>query len=240
MNHSPIGTDNSVDGRHNIEFGNAGVSDSKVIASVLGGDISAFEILMRRYNQRLFRVARSILKNDADAEDALQEAYIKAYQKLKQYGKRGSFQGWLMRVVVNEALAKKRELSAKMKRISSSDAYIEETATESMGSDDMILPDQLAHGRALRRLIESAIDGLPDEFRTVFVLRTVEQMTIRETSDALGLEANTVKTRQHRALKRLRAQLDDMYQQQINDSFGFDGARCDRLVADVLSRIRPG
>lgn len=216
--------------------GSITLCDVDVVRRVLEGKVDAFEVIMRRYNQRLFRIARSILKNDTDAEDAVQEAYISAYLNLKQFSQTRSFAGWLTKITVNQALSKKR--SAGRKSNVEGSAWCEDMIATTNGATDEILPDRLADSRALRQLIEQAIDSLPEEFRIVFIMRVIEQLSVRETAQALSLEEATVKTRQFRAVRRLRKQLHKIYDQQINQAFGFAGLRCDRIVNKTLSQIR--
>lgn len=219
------------DGAHNVAL-----KDIDVVRWVIEGQVDAFEVIMRRYNQRLFRVARSILKNDADAEDVVQEAYINAYLNLKQYSQKDSFAGWLTKIAVNQALSKKR-IDVRKDNLKESVWWDDMTASANTMTDE-ILPDRLADSAALRKLIEQTIDSLPEEFRIVFVMRVVEQLSVRETAQALSLEEATVKTRQFRAVRRLRGQLNQMYDLQVSQTFSFDGARCDRIVSGTFNRIR--
>ncbi|MBL4790236.1 MAG: RNA polymerase sigma factor [Kordiimonadaceae bacterium] len=214
------------------------LSDEEVVARVLAGDVAAFEQVMRRHNQRLFRIARSIVKNDADAEDVVQEAYIKAYLKLNQFSGKAKFVHWLTRITVNEAIQRKRQLITHAVRHSdtSYDEGADYMPSES-ASASVLPPERLAASAAMRRFMEAAIDDLPDEFRTVFVMRTIEQMTITETATCLGLPENTVKSRQFRATKKLQSVLDALHKEQLSESFSFDGERCDRIVAQTLSAL---
>ncbi|WP_262696177.1 RNA polymerase sigma factor [Kordiimonas aquimaris] len=210
--------------------------DIDVVRWVLEGEVDAFEVIMRRYNQRLFRIARGILRNDTDAEDAVQEAYINAYLNLKQFSQKHSFVGWLTKITVNQALSKKR-FAVRKDNLEESIGWDEAKTKANVMTDD-ILPDRLADSNALRKLIEQAIDSLPEEFRIVFIMRVIEQFSVRETAQALSLEEATVKTRQFRAVRRLREQLDKMYDMQINQAFSFAGTRCDRIVNKTLNQIR--
>jgi RNA polymerase sigma-70 factor, ECF subfamily len=203
-------------------------SDEDVVRRIRGGDTAMFEVLMRRYNQRLYRVARGIVKDHAEAEDVLQQAYLNAYTHLHQYEHRGSFVGWLTRIAVHEAFAGHRRRAA-------------EAVTESLvgaGAYDRIAsprpdPEQAALSSELRRDLEATIDSLADAYRPVFVLREVEGLTTAETADALGLSEDVVKTRLHRARAMLREALA-RGGQRPGDLFQFGFERCDRLVAAVL------
>ena len=214
------------------------MSDAEVILAVRAGQLAAFEAIMRRYNQRLFRIARSIVKNHADAEDVVQEAYIKAYRKLDQLKTGDKFAPWVMRITVNEAISRYRQ-NAKHAAAHSA-TPIEETSDTFAAESETVMglqPERLAASAAMRRFMEAAIDNLPSEFRSVFVLRTIEQLSISETADCLDLPENTVKSRLHRATKRLQTSLDDVYKDSLTDSFSFDGERCDRIVRSVLSQL---
>lgn len=205
------------------------VDELTAIKEVRRGSAEFFEVLIQRYNQRLFRLARGVLKNDADAEEVVQEAYIQAYLKLDQYSGAGEFAGWLSRIALNEAY---QHLRKNARRPIESDAYPQDLV------GDVIPPDRLAHSAALRPFIERSIDSLPDEFRIVFVLRVLERFSIAETAEMLSLPENTVKTRQYRATKRLRSELHQAYEQQLSDSFGFAGDRCRKLTLRVMAEIR--
>lgn len=232
MNNSVTSESNDASGACN----NSVLNDDEAIERVLGGDIDAFEFIMRRYNQRLFRISRSILKNDADAEDALQEAYISVYRNLKQHNVEENFAAWISRITINQAIQHKRQAARKDRYSQQLSSNV--SAMEEVMADNVLLPDRLVHSNAMRHLIEQAIDTLPNDFRLVFVMRVVEQMSLRETAEALSLKQSTVKTRQYRAIRRLREQLDKVYDEQINLSFQFDGARCDRITANTLGQIR--
>jgi RNA polymerase sigma-70 factor, ECF subfamily len=191
-------------------------------------DPRAFEALMRRHNRRLYRVARAILKSDADAEDAVQDAYIAAWRGLDRFRGDAQVSTWLTRIVVNEAYARLRR-SGRAVVIPLEDAEMMDATTEQ--------PERAASRAELRRLLERTIDTLPDQFRTVLVLREIEELTVEETAAALDIPEATVRTRAFRARALLRTALAREIDAATMDAFGFAGERCDRIVAAVLARI---
>jgi RNA polymerase sigma-70 factor (ECF subfamily) len=215
----------------------ADVPDHALVELVLQNEGRAFEALMRRYNRRLFRVARSVLRDDSAAEDAVQEAYIRAFTHLDRYQPTGSFGAWLTRIALNEALMLRR----RMRKDTVSLEDVDEAALISARgtSPEAVSWDGLEAAHA-RQLLEKAIDALPENFRTVFMLRVVEQLSINETAACLDLNSATVKTRLHRAQRRLRTDLSRRLHRERLSVFEFDGARCDRIVATVLARLRNG
>jgi RNA polymerase sigma-70 factor (ECF subfamily) len=198
------------------------------------GDTGAYEIVLRRYNRRLFRVTRSILRDDDDAQDAMQEAYVRAFTHLGDYHTPGNFGAWLTRIAINEALMKKRR-----------DQRLEHAAASDTDEDDIMMQtpapgagtEDLAANGELRRLIETAVDRLPDNCRTVFVLRAIEQLSIEETAAHLDIPAATVKTKFHRARGLMQQALVDHIEAAGLAAFDFAGSRCDRMVAAVLARV---
>jgi RNA polymerase sigma-70 factor (ECF subfamily) len=198
---------------------------------------------MRRYNTRLFRIARSILKDDAAAEDALQDAYVRAYGHMDTYRGEAELSTWLTRIVINEALMALRK--RKRERTDVPFAPMNDaggfTDAKVMDVEDRRAesPSDTALRAEIRRIIERRIDELPVAFRTVFVMREVEDMTVQETSACLGIPAATVRTRLFRARTLLREALEREMDSARASVFGFAGARCDRIVAGVLARIRP-
>lgn len=215
--------------------------DERLVASVLAGDHRAFEMLMRRYNQRLFRIARGILRDDAEAEDVVQEAYVRAYLRLGQLSEGAAFGGWLARIAANEALERARQGRwARRSGAAVSENTVQDHAEQMLMAGlarNPTTPEEAAAGRETRRLIEAAIDALPDAFRSVFVLRAVEQLSTDETAACLGLRPVTVKTRYFRAKMLLRKALERQMTVQATAAFPAAGARCDRIVAAVLGRI---
>ena len=221
------------------------LADSVLVERARLGDPAAFELIMRRYNQRLYRLARGILRNGAEAEDAVQETYLHAYEKLADFIGPNGFASWLGRIVINEALGRLR----KRGRVVSLDDYVKggENGTRD-GADQRRIetmqtsvpdPERLAANGELRRLLESAIDGLPDDFRAVFVLRAVEGMNVAETAQCLSIRPETVKTRFHRARRLLQDDLGAKFETLMPSTFAFGGAHCDRITEAVLARLAP-
>jgi RNA polymerase sigma-70 factor, ECF subfamily len=194
-----------------------------------------FEALMRRHNRMLFRTARAILRDDAEAEDALQEAYLQAYRSLGEFRGEAQISTWLARIVANEALMRLRKQTRRA-AIVPIDASVpaDEIAQVEM---EMEKPDAAAQRAQMRRLLESQIDALPDAYRAVFMLRAVEELSVEETGEVLGLAPGTVRTRLFRARAMLREALAQKIDLASEDAFSFAGERCDRIVANVLSRI---
>jgi RNA polymerase sigma-70 factor (ECF subfamily) len=208
------------------------LSDDEVVRRVLAGETARFETLMRRYNARLYRVARSIVRDDGEAEDVTQEAYVRAYQHLAQWEGRASFATWLTRIAVHEALSRVKK-TTRLRLVPEADEAASEGA---VGSD----PEGEAFRGEVRALLDSAIDALPADFRTVFVLRDVEELSQAETAECLGIRVETVKTRLHRARALLAKKLLALVGADPKDAFAFHLSRCDRVVAAVLARITIG
>lgn len=217
------------------------VADSELVERVLAGDSAAYELVMRRYNRRLFRAARGIVTDDAEAEDVVQEAYLRAYLRLDQFTGPAGFGAWLARITVNEALGRLRRDD----RVVFIEDHFKEGRDHDYGDTDFARamtsprpsPEKLAARGELGRVIEKAIDGLPGEFRAVFMLRAVEGMSVAETAVSLGIPPATVKTRFHRARRLLKESLADQVVDQLPGVFEFEGARCDRVVAAVMQRL---
>jgi RNA polymerase sigma-70 factor (ECF subfamily) len=194
---------------------------------------------MRRYNQTLYRIARSILRDDAEAEDAVQEAYMLAYRAIGAFRGDAKLSTWLIRIVVNEAIARSRKHSRRAQIIPFSGAPEPDIDTSEVNMNEAA-PEQPEHAAVraqTRRLIEGKIDALPELFRTVFVMRALEELTVEETAASLGIPAATVRTRHFRAKALLREALAREIDFAQGDAFAFAGARCDRIVAGVLTRL---
>ena len=227
---------------HPISVKTAGkdLPDTEIARRIALGDPDAFQLLMRRHNQTLYRTARSILKDDAEAEDAVQEAYILAYRAIGAFRGDAKLSTWLIRIVVNEAIAQSRKRSRRAEIIQlsgepESDANVAEV---NMNGATPEQPEHAASRAETRRLLEGKIDALPDVFRTVFVLRALEELTVEETAASLGIPAATVRTRYFRAKGLLREALAREIDFAYGDAFAFAGARCDRIVAGVLQRLK--
>lgn len=201
---------------------------------------AGFERLMRQYNQRLFRVARAILRDDADAEDALQDAYVQAYRKLDEFRGEAELGTWLTRIVINQALMRLRKRTRDRVIVPFRQHEDGTTQEFDVADDKAESPSDAAIRGEVRKLLEQRIDALPEAFRTVFVMREVEEMTARETAEALGIPEATVRTRLFRARALLRQALDRDIDTARSGVFSFDGARCDRIVSAVLRRLEAG
>ena len=212
-------------------------SDVDLAARAANGDEQAFEAIMRRHNRLLFRTARSILKNDAETEDALQEAYLRAWRALAGFRADAKLSTWLVRIVINESLGRLRRRGAQVIPL---DAALDVAGHEPealMEDDPDQRPDRVAMRAEVRRLMEARIDTLPDAFRTVFMLRAVEELSVEEVAVALEIPEATVRTRFFRARGLLREGLSRDVDLAIGDAFSFAGARCDRIVAGVLAKL---
>jgi RNA polymerase sigma-70 factor (ECF subfamily) len=206
--------------------------DEGIVARVLAGEEHLFEVIMRRHNQRLYRAARSILREDDEAEDVMQDAYVRAYSHLRDFHGDAAFSTWLTRIAVHEALARLR----RRKRNPSLD--------DELGAEDDLMnteertPEQRTHDAELRVVLEQAVDALPPAFRVVFVMRSVEDMSTADTAATLGIPEDTVKTRLFRARALLQKSLAERLEATSRDAFSFQRPRCDRVVHAVLERIR--
>jgi RNA polymerase sigma-70 factor (ECF subfamily) len=203
-------------------------SDDDVVARVRAGEAALFEVLMRRYNQRLFRAARAILGDDHEAEDVLQEAWVRAYAHLGGFAGRAAFSTWVTKIAVHEAFARRRQRK-RYEPTAPTDLALERP--EPAAND----PERAAAGRELAARIEQAIDALPEELRVVFMLRAVEEMSVADTAQCLDIPEATVKTRLFRARGHLERHLHA--EPQLRGAHAFLAERCDRVVAAVLARI---
>jgi RNA polymerase sigma-70 factor (ECF subfamily) len=209
-----------------------GLSDLDLIGRIRTGDAHAMEALMRRHNRTLFRTARAILRDDAEAEDAVQEAYLQAYRSLAGFRGESKFSTWLVRIVANEALMRRRR-NARTAAVIPIDSSEQAEAGMSLEAG----PENEALRGQMRRILEARIDRLPDGYRAVFVLRALEELSVEETASALDIPEATVRTRYFRARSLLRESLAHDIDLTLEDAFGFAGARCDRVVGEVLNRL---
>jgi RNA polymerase sigma-70 factor (ECF subfamily) len=217
-----------------------GLSDADLVLQITAGDEAAFTLLMRRHNQTLYRTARSILKDDSEAEDALQEAYLLAYRAMPGFRGDAKLSSWLVRIVVNESIgrARKRTRRAEVIHLDGETHADVEAAEGYMNEATPEQPERAALQAEARRLLEAKIDKLPDAFRTVFVLRALEEMTVEEAAASLGINEATVRTRYFRARSLLREALAREIDFAFDKAFSFAGDRCDRIVAGVLTRFK--
>lgn len=215
------------------------LSDEDIVRGIAAGDRQAFALLMRRHNRPLYRTARSILRDDTEAQDALQEAYLLAFRNIGKFRGESSLLTWLTRIVVNSAVARSRKISrrAEVIAISAGPDRDEDRTEAAMDDRASQQPEQSAERAELRRIIEKRIDDLPEAFRTVFMLRAVEEMSVEDVAASLGIPEATVRTRYFRAKGLLRESLARELDYVLEGAFSFDGARCDRIVAGVLARL---
>jgi RNA polymerase sigma-70 factor, ECF subfamily len=207
-------------------------TDEQVVDRVLGGETALYEIIMRRYNQRLYRVARSIVRDDGEAEDVMQTAYVQAYQHLEQFSGRAAFSTWLTRIAVHEALARVRRRN-RIDQLDLTDGHPEPAVAEASPN-----PEQAASNAELAHLLESAVLSLPEPYRAVLMLRDVEELSTTETAEALGLTEENVKVRLHRGRALVRSWLFQRVGAKARDAFPFMGARCDRVVFSVFGVLQ--
>ena len=215
------------------------LGDAELVQLARERNGDAFRIIMQRNNQRLYRVARSVVQDDSEAEDVVQEAYVRAFGSLGQFRGNSSLATWLTRITLNEALGRLRRQRHMVD--------LEVLDAEPSGKTQIIPfplmpvaadPERAAAQRQIRNLIEGAIDDLPEIFRVVFVMRDVEGLSIEETADFLGMPPATVKTRLHRARLQLRRALDEQLASTLTEAFPFDGKRCRQSADKVLARLQ--
>jgi RNA polymerase sigma-70 factor, ECF subfamily len=214
--------------------------DAELARRIAQRDERAFEALMRRHNRMLYRLARSILKEEADAEDTVQEAYLAAYRNIASFRDGSRLSTWLGRIVINEALGRlrKQKHAAVVVPFAAAERGEPRIEEDEMADDRTERPEAAAMRAELRRLLERKIDDLPAQFRTVFMLRDVEELSVEETAECLNVAAATVRTRAFRARALLREALAQEVDVATVNAFGFAGERCDRIVAAVLDRLR--
>jgi RNA polymerase sigma-70 factor (ECF subfamily) len=209
------------------------LSDPELVERIKAGDGRAMEALMRRHNRVLYRTARAILRNDTEAEDAVQDAYIRAYKAFDTFRGEAKLSTWLVRIAANEALMRRRR-NARLAEVVPIDGTVEEPEPE---MDKQGGPERETMRAEMRRLLEARIDDLPDAYRVVFMLRGVQELSVEETAAALDMPEATVRTRYFRARGLLREALARDIDLTMEDAFGFDGARCDRIVGSVLKTL---
>jgi RNA polymerase sigma-70 factor (ECF subfamily) len=216
----------------------AALNDNELVQRAVARDGQAFRTIMQRHNRRLYRIARGVLRNSAEAEDAVQEAYVSAFTHLDSYRGESTLAAWLARITMNEALGRLRR-----QRPTMDIATLENTRPEaeiiqfprSAQTDD---PERTMAQRQILQLVEQATDNLPEVYRLVFVTRVIEGMSVEETADLLGIKPETVKTRLHRARQLVREQLNKQIGPVLMDAFPFAGRRCERMTDAVMKRLR--
>jgi len=206
------------------------ITDEEIVERIRAGETALFETLMRRHNQRLYRAAYSILGDAGEAEDVMQDAYVRSYMHLDQFDGRAQFSTWLTRIAVHEALARvrKRQRLVDIEDVEGSMKMVSKTAS----------PEQEALTQTLRLVLEAAIDKLPQTYRSVFMLRGVEGMSTAETAECLDISEEAVKVRLHRARVLLRKGIYAQTGAVTASAFQFGQQRCDRMVSAVFERIR--
>lgn len=208
-------------------------TDEQIVDRVKAGEKALYEIIMRRYNQRLYRVARAILRDDSESEDVMQDAYVRAYQHLDQFAGRAQFSTWLTRIAVHEALARARS----RKRNPQLDDFEEEGEPLMNMAEPSPGPEDNASRAETRLLLEEALLGIPEQYRIVVTLRDVEDLSTAETASALELTEENVKVRLHRGREMVRNRLLSRIGAGAKEAFPFMGVRCDRVVAAVFARL---
>lgn len=225
-------------GQVKVAVNYAALEEAELVALARRGDGDAFRAIMKQGNQRLFRVARAVVGEDAEAEDVVQEAYLRAFTNLDAFRGEASVFSWLTRITINEANGRlrKRRPSVGLDQVE---------ATQAKGAhvimfpnaDPSLTPETDAARAQIRRMLETAIDELPEAFRVVFVMRDIEECSIAETAEALDVLPETVKTRLHRARRLLREALSERLASTMTEAFPFLGPRCDRITELVLQRL---
>ncbi|GAA3845507.1 RNA polymerase sigma factor [[Pseudomonas] carboxydohydrogena] len=211
-------------------------SDEVLVHAARGGDARAFRAILTKYNRRLYRIARGILRNDTEAEDAVQEAYVSAFTHLAAFRGESSLSTWLSRIVMNESLGRlrNRRPMAELAEVETPGQAAEIIQFPNTARTD---PERTMAQRELLRLVERVTDELPDVYRTVFVTRVIEGMSVEDTAELLGIRIETVKTRLHRARKLVREHLDREIGPVMLDAFPFAGKRCERMTQNVMQRL---
>lgn len=210
------------------------LTDEELVRRVRTGETFLFEMIMRRYNRRLFRVAKGILKNESEVEDVIQDAYVRAYANLDQFAGKAKFATWLTKIAVYESLARLR----RSKRLVSMDQFTNGEGIMDSLNRETANPEKDLFRRRIVELLENAIGTLPGKYRVVFMLRDAEGLNTEETAECLGISEEAVKIRLHRARSSLRKELESRAEVTLKDLYAFAGKRCDRIVAAVMLRIK--
>ena len=214
-----------------------GLLESELVAYARAGDRQAFRAIMKRCNQRLFRIARAVVRDEAEAEDVLQEAYTRAFSAIATFRGEAGIATWLTRIVLNEAHGRlrRRKLTVDLDQVEAAQESAQVLNFPGMTKSEN--PEADAARAQIRRILERAVDALPEPFRLVFILREVEELSVEETADHLNLRVETVKTRLHRARRRLREALDAQLADVMVGAYPFLGTRCERITEAVLRRL---
>ncbi len=223
-----------VDGNAAGQSAGAAAADQLLIAQVLAGELHAFEPIMRRYNQRLYRAARAILRDASEAEDVVQHAYVAAFAHLHQFAGEAAFSTWLTRIVVNEALARLRTVR-RVRDLSDGKA----APDWCVGARAQRDPEEDVSHSELVRLLEDAIDGLPEDYRAILMLRDIEDLSTHETAACLSISEEAARVRLHRARTLLREALRRRVGTAARDVFSIGGERCNAIVARALAALQP-
>lgn len=210
--------------------------EAALIRRASAGEAAAARQIIRIHNQRLYRLVRAVLRSNADAEDVLQEAYLRAFASLNTFNGGSSLSTWLSRIALNAALMRLRA-QKRQKRAAPPIAAMEAQIIPFPLSSSTADPERVMAQRQLLHLVEEATDALPETFRLVFVARVIEGLNVEETAGLLGLPAATVKTRLHRARKLIRTRLEEQIGPVLIDAFPFAGTRCDRLTEAVIAKL---
>jgi RNA polymerase sigma-70 factor, ECF subfamily len=209
------------------------LTDEEIITRVKAGDLALYEVIMRRYNQRLYRIARAILHDDTEAEDIMQDAYVRAYIHLHQFAGRSAFSTWLTRIAVHEALTRLRSRN----RHPQVDVTEYDREISMKTPSNSLDPEQSASTGQLKEFLEAAVMNLPESYRTVIMLRDIEELSTAETAEALDLTEENVKVRLHRGHGMIRSWLFERIGANAKEAFPFMGVRCDCVVQQVFNRI---
>jgi RNA polymerase sigma-70 factor, ECF subfamily len=214
------------------------LTDAEVVRRVCAGEGALFEILMRRHNQRVYRVARAVLKDEAEVEDVMQQAYINAFTHLAQFEERSQFSTWLTRIVLHEAFNRRRK-AQRSEPLAAAASHLDDDPGDFMDRFESPTadPERQAYAAELTRVLEAAVDSLPETYRMVFMLRDIEGLSTNETGEGLGLGPEAVKTRLHRARAMIRRAVTAQIGDVVPGTFQFQAPRCDRVVAAVLAKI---
>ena len=224
-------------GRSVVKAGVIIPDDAELVRRALARDPNAFRFIMQRHNRRLYRIARSVLGDNTDAEDVVQETYVAAFNHLTSYRGESSLAAWLSRIALNEALGRLRQHKRTVGNFAALEEVTEGAVIQFPLSAQNEDPERTMAQRQILQLVERATDALPDVYRLVFVSRVIEGMSVEETAELLGIKPETVKTRLHRARQLLRDQLDKQVGPVLTNAFPFAGRRCQRVTAAVMLRL---